>query len=392
MFSKSSDNKNVRKKPTRRKVSDKKKTFVREQASASYSPTPDQGFDDQSEADYGYDQAEYAQSGAGQAGDALFDYQQDSQAGYTDQGSADAYADGDYADVAGDANFAGDEYTDDGYATDSQASDGAAPDDQGGEEPWIPEDMGLFDENGDFAKQESEYAIPPRHRAPRGAASEDDENKKPRKPLNKKLVALVSVVAILVLVIGGFNFLRWHLHDDAQLIQGEWKIAAADRTVVITAHKIKVTKQVSYDYELNTDDKILLYSFANMADSAPNNYYFSLDGTTLVITEGEPPNILVQLGLLPNPAIAADTNNDRVIVLQKVSNDTKAKPGKYKGSLSTTNTDEAGKASGESATASTSADSSKDGADKSSDADKKSSSSESTSSKSSDSSKSSSNG
>lgn len=141
----------------------------------------------------------------------------------------------------------------------------------------------------------------------------------------KKSTLVVTVVALMIVaLVAAFVSIRWFIHDDASLIQGEWCVDAAGETLVFDDHQMKLTKSVTYEYVLDTVNKEIYYSFSDL--KGQSNYYFSLDGKQLVITEGEAPNIFVQLGILPNPAIAADTVDDNVIVLSKISDNTDAKP------------------------------------------------------------------
>lgn len=144
------------------------------------------------------------------------------------------------------------------------------------------------------------------------------------KGAKRSTVVLTIVALVIVALVAGFVSLRWLIHDDAQLIQGEWCVEASQETLVFDDHQMKLTKSVTYEYSLDTFDKTITYFFANLTGEA--NYYFSLDGQQLIITEGEAPNILIQLGLMPNPAIAVDTVDDAVIVLTKISDNVDAKP------------------------------------------------------------------
>ena len=144
------------------------------------------------------------------------------------------------------------------------------------------------------------------------------------KSAKRSTVVLTVVALVIALVVAAFVCVRWLIHDDTIAIQGEWCVEAAGETLVIDDHQMKLTKSVTYEYRLDTFGKNLYFSFSNLQGEA--NYYFSLDGQQLVITEGDAPNILVQIGLLPNPAIAVDTTDDNVIVLTKISDDTNAKP------------------------------------------------------------------
>lgn len=143
-----------------------------------------------------------------------------------------------------------------------------------------------------------------------------------KKRLHKMLVIAIIVVALIAVVGGLFAWQRWFRYDDSADIQGTWQLNAnKDQTVVIDGTNIDLVKGVSYKYTLNTHDKTIQLSFSDKNGSG--TYHFNGDRTVLVINEGsDQPNILVQLGLMDDPAIENDTLKDDVTVLTKVSNDT----------------------------------------------------------------------
>lgn len=143
-----------------------------------------------------------------------------------------------------------------------------------------------------------------------------------KKRLHKMLAIAIIVVALIAVVGGLFAWQRWFRYDDNADIQGTWQLNAnKDQTVVIDGTNIDLVKGVSYKYTLNTHDKTIQFSFSDKNGSG--TYHFNGDRTVLVINEGsDQPNILVQLGLMDDPAIENDTLKDDVTVLTKVSNDT----------------------------------------------------------------------
>lgn len=143
-----------------------------------------------------------------------------------------------------------------------------------------------------------------------------------KKRLHKMLAIAIIVVALIAVVGGLFAWQRWFRYDDNADIQGTWQLNAnKDQTVVIDGTNIDLVKGVSYKYTLNTHDKTIQFSFSDKNGSGA--YHFNGDRTVLVINEGsDQPNILVQLGLMDDPAIENDTLKDDVTVLTKVSNDT----------------------------------------------------------------------
>lgn len=143
-----------------------------------------------------------------------------------------------------------------------------------------------------------------------------------KKRLHKMLAIAIIVVALIAVVGGLFAWQRWFRYDDNADIQGTWQLNAnKDQTVVIDGTNIDLVKGVSYKYTLNTHDKTIQFSFSDKNGSG--TYHFNGDRTVLVINEGsDQSNILVQLGLMDDPAIENDTLKDDVTVLTKVSNDT----------------------------------------------------------------------
>ena len=145
---------------------------------------------------------------------------------------------------------------------------------------------------------------------------------KRKKRRHKIIAVLVVLVALIAVVAGLFCWQRWYRYNDAADIQGTWELAAdPSQTVVIDSTNIDLVKGVAYKYTLNTQDKTITFTFSDKTGSG--TYHFNGNRTQLVIDEsGTQPNLLVQMGLQDDPAVANDTLDDNVTVLNKVSDDT----------------------------------------------------------------------
>ena len=140
------------------------------------------------------------------------------------------------------------------------------------------------------------------------------------------LLVFVTAVAAAALVAAGlFCWQKWMRFDDAADIQGVWKVQSTGDTIVFDGGKLKLTKGISYEYELDAGDKTIAYTFGDL--SGGGHYYFSGDRKTLVIVEGdERLGILAEAGFLPAGVVEHDDANDDKTVLAKVSDDTSAEP------------------------------------------------------------------
>ncbi len=107
---------------------------------------------------------------------------------------------------------------------------------------------------------------------------------KRRRGLGPFHLALLAVLAVLVVVEGGFCLMRWGL-DDAADMQGTWYVNESQATMVITAESIVLADDVAYSYALDEGAKTIGYSFGIMEGSG--RYRFSLDRDTLAIMDGE---------------------------------------------------------------------------------------------------------
>ncbi|MEE8733365.1 MAG: hypothetical protein SOI46_07150 [Eggerthellaceae bacterium] len=98
------------------------------------------------------------------------------------------------------------------------------------------------------------------------------------------IVALIVILIAIALVVGGFFWNRSLRYDDAADFQGMWYIEGTTTAVGVTGDSIQLTSDVAYHYTLNTQDKLIDFSFGNM--SGAGRYWFSDDRTKLVIIDG----------------------------------------------------------------------------------------------------------
>ena len=159
-------------------------------------------------------------------------------------------------------------------------------------------------------------------------AGADKAKRKAHKPGFARRVALgiiIAVLAAMLVVTGLFCWQKWMRFDDTADIQGVWKVQSTGDTIVFDGRNLKLTKGISYEYRLDTQEKAIAYRFGELAGGG--HYYFSGDRDVLVIIDGdERLGILAEAGFLPDELVNADDANDEKTVLVKVSDDTSAEP------------------------------------------------------------------
>ena len=155
--------------------------------------------------------------------------------------------------------------------------------------------------------------------------------KRERKPISAKAVRRIilgTVVLVLVAALVGaglFCWQKWMRFDDTADIQGVWKVQSTGDTIVFDAHKLKVTRGISYEYALDPNEKTISYRFGDLEGGG--HYYFGGGRDTLVIIDGdEQLGMLAEAGFLPAGLVEQDDPNDNKTVLAKVSDDTSAQP------------------------------------------------------------------
>lgn len=126
-----------------------------------------------------------------------------------------------------------------------------------------------------------------------GASSADNpRERRPRrgaeaKPRRKRwpFIVVGTLLAVVLLAVGGFSWDRWLRYDDAAEFQGSWQTHGTTAVVVIDGESIKLTEDVTWKYTLDTDAKTIAFAFGNMEGSG--RYRFSLDRSQLIITDGD---------------------------------------------------------------------------------------------------------
>lgn len=135
----------------------------------------------------------------------------------------------------------------------------------------------------------AKHAAPPAVEAQPQRASETPRVSRASKPQKKKRVPRplkVILIILFVAIIGVGAFLTWDYlfrYDDAQDIQGQWKIEGSNNSIVITDSEIRLTDSVSFGYELNTFEKTITYTFANY--TGVGSYVFSPERDVLTLTD-----------------------------------------------------------------------------------------------------------
>ena len=144
------------------------------------------------------------------------------------------------------------------------------PEDQPAEQPdgQVPEPQG--------DQVEGRPARPPREPAP-----------KPPMSLKRRIAIVIGAVLFVALIAAGlfYTWNRWYRFDDHADLQGQWYVVGTTVPVEIDATSIHLTNDVVYQYELNTQDKTIRYTFGPM--NGQGRYWFSDDRQYLVITDGD---------------------------------------------------------------------------------------------------------
>lgn len=117
-------------------------------------------------------------------------------------------------------------------------------------------------------------------------SSKRDSAKQPHSKKLRIVVIVAAIVVVLACVTGlAFAWNRWYRFDDHADLQGTWYVVGTTVPVEIDATSIKLTDDVTYQYEINTREKTLSYTFGPM--SGQGRYWFSDDRLNLVITDGD---------------------------------------------------------------------------------------------------------
>ena len=129
-------------------------------------------------------------------------------------------------------------------------------------------------------------------------------------------IAVVVLLVALVVLVAAFSWNRWLRYDDASDFQGVWSYGENSAlTVTFDGTTMSLTKDASYDYELDTFSKTVAYRFGDL--SGGGCYAFSEDRNTLVIVDGRAADIGSILGFqdIAENAPTHDDGTSAVIVL-----------------------------------------------------------------------------
>ncbi len=108
----------------------------------------------------------------------------------------------------------------------------------------------------------------------------------PRKKGARIALIVIAIVVVVVAVAGVlFAWNRWYRFDDHADMQGEWYVVGTTVPVTIGESSIRLTDDVTYQYEINAHDKTIRYTFGPM--EGQGRYWFSDDRQHLVITDGD---------------------------------------------------------------------------------------------------------
>lgn len=99
------------------------------------------------------------------------------------------------------------------------------------------------------------------------------------------IAAAIVVVAAIAVAVALFTWNRWYRFDDHADMQGEWYVVGTTVPVSIDESAIHLTDDVTYQYEINPQDKTIRYTFGPM--EGQGRYWFSDDRQYLVITDGD---------------------------------------------------------------------------------------------------------
>lgn len=152
-----------------------------------------------------------------------------------------------------------------------------APGRQRTEDKGAPTSRGTFSPDGATGRQTSARS--------READAQRTVQLARKRRRRRVAVAAASVAVAALCVAGLFAWDRFFRYDDAADIQGQWRVAEQNMTVVIDAEEIHMPASLSYPYQLDTWKKTISYDFAGY--SGGGSYEFARDRQSFTITEGE---------------------------------------------------------------------------------------------------------
>lgn len=97
------------------------------------------------------------------------------------------------------------------------------------------------------------------------------------------VIPIILIVAIVAALLFAWN--RWYRFDDHVDMQGTWYVVGTEVPIEIDEASIKLTEDVTYQYEIETHDKTIRFTFGPM--EGQGRYWLSDDRQYLVITDGD---------------------------------------------------------------------------------------------------------
>ena len=134
--------------------------------------------------------------------------------------------------------------------------------------------------------------IPGPESQPEPESEPESESKRPSvanllpKKRSRRIVLAVALVLLVAAIVAAclFAWNRWYRFDDRADMQGTWYAVGTTVPIEIDEASIKLTEDVTYQYEIDAHDKTIRYTFGPM--QGQGRYWFSDDRQYLVITDG----------------------------------------------------------------------------------------------------------
>lgn len=98
-------------------------------------------------------------------------------------------------------------------------------------------------------------------------------------------IAIGVLLVLAVIAVAVFAYNRWIRYDDRADLQGTWYVLGTETPITIDGETIYFNDEVSYQYDINSREKTISYTFGPM--SGQGRYWFSDDRSHLVITDGD---------------------------------------------------------------------------------------------------------
>jgi len=98
---------------------------------------------------------------------------------------------------------------------------------------------------------------------------------------------IIATIILIIVAAAGFWFFwqEWVRYDDTQDIQGTWLVSTTGAAISVNDETIRIASDAAYEYEMNTTDKSLSFSFLKLTGTA--RYRFGGDRASFVVVEGQ---------------------------------------------------------------------------------------------------------